>query len=392
MQKFPLKLEKSLEFRKHDNSLRELHWHDNLIDLSSNDYLGFSGSEKIFDEAHQILKQNNLLKNGATGSRLLSGNHLLYPVAEGEIAEFFQSEAALLFNSGYDANLGFFSSVPQRGDIVLYDEYSHASIRDGISLGKARAYKFLHNDLSDLEEKILRVKNDLFEGELFLVTEAVFSMDGDRPDLQKLVDLAQKYQCLLVIDEAHSAGVIGAGGKGLAIELAVQEKIFARLVTFGKAFGSHGAAILGSERLKEYLVNFSRSLIYTTALPPHSVATLMAAVRHLQKEGSGEILKLQKKIHFFRSQITELNLQENFVPSDSAIHCCVVPGNENVKKVAGEFRKKGFDVKPILSPTVPEGKERLRICLHSFNSEKELDELLSLLPQLIITSKKENNE
>lgn len=384
MQKFPIKLEKSLELRKHDNSFRELREPGELVDLSSNDYLGLSASENIFEEAHRILRQNHLVKNGATGSRLISGNHSLYTLTEGKIAEFFRSEAALLYNSGYDANLGFFSSVPRRGDVVFFDEFSHASIRDGISLGNARAYKFSHNDFSDLKEKIIRVKNSPFDGELFIVTEAIFSMDGDRPDLKEIVDLAHEYNCLLVLDEAHSAGVVGSLGKGLALEEQVQSKIFARLVTFGKAFGAHGAAILGNEKLKQYLVNYSRSLMYTTALPPHSVATILAAIRYLEANGGQEISVLHTKISFFTCQLNQLNLQQYFVPSDSAIQCCIVPGNENVKRIAAEIRKKGFDVKAILSPTVPQGKERLRICLHSFNSEKDLVELLFLLSQLII--------
>ncbi len=387
MQKFPIKLDKSLEIRKQDDSLRELYEQDELIDLSSNDYLGFSASERIFEKAHKILKQNHLIRNGATGSRLLTGNHSLYTIAEGEIADFFCSEASLLYNSGYDANLGFFSTVPRRGDVVFYDEFSHASIRDGISLGNARAFKFSHNDLSDLKEKIERVKNDFFEGELFIVTEAIFSMDGDRPDLKKIIDLAQRYDCLVVLDEAHSAGVIGSSGKGLAFEEQLHHEVFARLITFGKAFGAHGAAILGNAKLKQYLVNYSRSLIYTTALPPHSVATILAATRHLKTYGNQEISVLQKKISFFISQMKKLNLQEYFVPSSSAIHCCIVPGNNKVKKIGAEIRKKGFEVKPILSPTVPQGKERLRICVHSFNSEKELNELLSLLSQLIINKR-----
>lgn len=387
MQKFPIKLDKSLEKRKHDLSFRELHEQHGLIDFSSNDYLGFSASENIFEEAHKILKQNHLVKNGATGSRLLTGNHALYSLAEREIADFFCSEVSLLYNSGYDANLGFFSSVPRRGDVVLYDEFSHASIRDGISLGNARAFKFSHNDFGDLREKVVRVKNGIFEGELFIVTEAVFSMDGDRPDLKKIVDLALEFSCLVVLDEAHSAGVCGASGRGSAFEEHVQDSIFARIVTFGKAFGAHGAAILCSEMLKQYLVNYSRSLIYTTALPPHSVATIMAATRHLQSGGSEEISVLQKKISFFIFQMKILNLQQYFVASRSAIHSCIVPGNENVKRIAAEIRRNGFDVKPILSPTVPEGKERLRICLHSFNSEKDLKEVLSLLSQLIINKR-----
>jgi len=356
---------------------------DLSIDLASNDYLGFSANLSIFENAGRILKEKNLLKNGAGGSRLLSGNHGLYELAEKEIAAFFSSESALIFNSGYDANIGFFSSVPQRGDLIIYDEFSHASIRDGIALSKAKAFKFHHNDLKDLEERIIRSKNTSFEGEIFIVTEGVFSMDGDIPQLHGLVELSEKYNCLTVVDEAHSTGVIGDWGKGLVASLSLQDKIFARLVTFGKAMGAHGAAILGSNSLKEYLVNFSRSLIYTTALPPHAVATVLAAVDHLQKEGQEELEVIRSRIRFFSSEVIKHDLQDRFIPGFSAIHSCIIPGNAEVKRIAAGLQKEGFDVKPILSPTVPEGSERLRFCLHSFNSEEELSTVVSLLARLL---------
>lgn len=383
MQKLPLKLDKNLELRKETHSLRKLGTNDLAIDLASNDYLGFTANLSIFENAGRILREKNLLKNGAGGSRLLSGNHLLYELAEKEIADFFSSESALIFNSGYDANLGFFSSVPQRGDLIIYDEFAHASIRDGIALSKARAFKFHHNDLKDLEERIIRAKSPSFGGEIFIVTEGVFSMDGDIPQLHGLVELSDKYKCLTVIDEAHSTGVIGDWGKGLVASLSLQDKIFARLVTFGKAMGTHGAAILGSNSLKEYLVNFSRSLIYTTALPPHAVATILAAMDHLQKKGQKELEILRSRIRFFSSEIIKHDLQDRFIPGFSAIHSCIISGNAEVKRISAGLQKEGFDVKPILSPTVPEGRERLRFCLHSFNSEEELSTVVSLLARLL---------
>lgn len=383
MQKLPLKLVKNLQLRKQTNSFRKLDVNAPLIDLASNDYLGFSANLSIFEEAQRILREKDLLKNGAGGSRLLTGNHKLYELAEIEIAKFFSSESALIFNSGYDANVGFFASVPQRGDVIIFDEFSHASIRDGISLSKAKAYKFRHNDLKDLEEKIIRVKNASFEGEVYIVSEGVFSMDGDVPPLHGLVELSEKYDCLPVIDEAHSAGVIGKNGIGLVVELSLQEKIFARLITFGKAMGAHGAAILGSRELRDYLVNYSRSLIYTTALPPHSVATILAATSFLQAKGQKELETLRSRIRFFTSEIIKNELQDYFIPGFSAIHSCIIPGNEEVKRVASGLQKEGFDVKPILSPTVPEGQERLRFCLHSFNSEEELAAVVSLMARLI---------
>lgn len=385
MKKFPLKLDKSLQFRKEQNAFRELSGQKRLVDFSSNDYLGFAGNHQIFEDAHQILVEKDILKNGGTGSRLLSGNHVLYDLAEEKLKYFFETEAALIYNSGYDANLGFFSCIPQRNDIVFYDELSHASIRDGINLGKAKAYKFLHNDLEDLEKKIIRLRKTLDDTIIYIVTEAVFSMDGDIPDLLHLAELSEKYDCYLVVDEAHSVGVIGNSGKGLVEELGITDLVFARLITFGKALGAHGAAILGSKRLKDYLVNFARSLIYTTSLPPHSVATILAAIQFLEKEGVSELIKLQNNIQHFNSELEKRDLESLFIKGNSAIHSCIVPGNEKVKQVAFDLQLEGFDIKPILSPTVPKGQERLRICLHSFNSEEELNSILTLLKKEVFS-------
>ncbi|MFV8836999.1 aminotransferase class I/II-fold pyridoxal phosphate-dependent enzyme [Salinimicrobium soli] len=382
MKKLPLKVEKRLQLRKQENSLRSLGICSDMVDLSSNDYLGFSSSLAIFRQAERILQDKDVLKNGATGSRLLTGNHKLYGFAEEYLSDFHNADAALIFNSGYDANLGFFGSVPQKGDVILYDELSHASIRDGISLSKAQAYKFRHNDLQDLEEKILRLRKNE-ETEVYVVTEAVFSMDGDIPDLRALMELSKRLNFLLVIDEAHSTGVIGTRGKGPLQELGLEKEVFARILTFGKALGAHGAAILGSKELEQYLINFSRSFIYTTALPPHSVATIIAAYQHLNSEGAEKVEALSKNIGLFNSQVVKLGLENKFIKSTSAVHSCIIPGNEAVKKVAAKLQKQGFDVKPILSPTVPEGKERLRFCLHSYNTPQEVQSALSLLADLI---------
>ncbi|RYE11960.1 MAG: aminotransferase class I/II-fold pyridoxal phosphate-dependent enzyme, partial [Sphingobacteriales bacterium] len=231
--------------------------------------------------AHQYLEDKGITANGATGSRLITGNHSLYDEAEELIAGFHKAESALIFNSGYDANVGFFSSVPQKGDIVLYDEYIHASIRDGISLSNASAYKFPHNDANALYKLVERHR--VKAQELYIITESVFSMDGDTPNLLTFADMAKRYKCRLVIDEAHALGVFGTTGEGLAHVHCNPDDIFARIVTFGKALGCHGAAVLGSADLKSYLINFARSFIYTTALPPHSLATIISAYRLIQQ-------------------------------------------------------------------------------------------------------------
>ncbi|WP_413999866.1 aminotransferase class I/II-fold pyridoxal phosphate-dependent enzyme [Flavobacterium sp. W1B] len=388
--KFSKNLSAKLDTRKQNLTFRNLPSSADLIDFSSNDYLGFSKSESIFQNVHQYLIAADCIQNGATGSRLLSGNHKVYPEAESYIAQFHQCESALIFNSGYDANVGFFSSVPQKGDLVLYDELCHASIRDGIQLSNAKAYKFNHNDFEDLEKLILRCRDLQNKGvvvnEIYVVTESVFSMDGDTPNLLELVRLSGEYDANLVIDEAHALGVFGdsetLAGQGLVQELGLQDKVFARIMTFGKGLGCHGAAILGSQDLKDYLVNFARSFIYTTGLSPHAVATILVAYQHLNKDKKN-IQALRENIIHFNQQKNLLGLKPLFVRSKSSIQSAIIPGNESVKSIAKQIQKQGFDVKAILSPTVPEGQERLRFCLHSFNSKEEISAVMACLYSLL---------
>ena len=320
-------------------------------------------------------------KNGATGSRLISGNHQLYQITEDFLAQYHQAEAALLFNSGYDANIGFFSSVPQKGDIIFYDELIHASIRDGISMSHAKAYKFQHNDIGDLQHRISR--QEISENtSVYIVTEAIFSMDGDFAPLLKMADFSVENNFYLVVDEAHSTGVFDLNGQGLVSQLKIQDKVFARIHTFGKAIGAHGAVVLGSSELKTYLINFARSFIYTTGLPPHALATVLSVFKELEHNNS--VLELLKvNIQCFKSELKIAKIEHYFIESESAIQCAIITGNEVVKKIASIFLEKGYLVKPILSPTVPKGKERLRFCLHSFNSKEEIKGIIQLLAQLI---------
>ncbi|WP_395056959.1 aminotransferase class I/II-fold pyridoxal phosphate-dependent enzyme [Flavobacterium sp.] len=380
MKILPKSLLIKLELREQNNALRSLPLIYNLIDFTSNDYLGLAHSEFIFDKTHQFLLDRNIKINGATGSRLLSGNHHLYSETEELIARFHQSESALIFNSGYDANIGFFSAVPQRNDVILYDELCHASIRDGIQLSNAKSYKFKHNYSEDLDKLILKYKTELVE--VYIVTESVFSMDGDCPNLEELAIISEKYNCNLIIDEAHALGIFGDKGQGLVQQLQLQNKVFARIMTFGKGLGCHGAAILGSQNLKEYLVNFARSFIYTTGLSPHSVATILVAYQELEAN-TIQIDKLRENIIHFNQEKQILGLKPMFVRSKSAIQSAIISGNQKVKNIAKQIQEKGFDVKAILSPTVPEGQERLRICLHSYNTKEEISEVLRLLSNYV---------
>ena len=385
MKQFPNSLQQKLQQREEQNALRQLPIANNLIDFASNDYIGFAKNETIFHQTHQLLLDKNIKVNGATGSRLLSGNHIVYEETEAFIAEFHRAESALIFNSGYDANIGFFSAIPQRNDIILYDELCHASIRDGIQMSHAKSYKFAHNDVEDLEKLITKFQptpDNRQPKTVYIVTESVFSMDGDSPNMEELTKLSEKYNAYLVVDEAHALGVFGEQGEGLVQSLGMQDKVFARIVTFGKGLGCHGAAVLGSQNLKSYLVNFARSFVYTTGLSPHSVATILQSYKQLKKEKEA-LEKLKSNIIFFNQEKMRLGLKPIFVYSKSAIQCAIIPGNEKVKNIASQIQQKDFDVRPILSPTVPEGQERLRVCLHSYNSKNEITNVLELLSTFV---------
>lgn len=381
MPNLPKKLEQKLLERAKTNALRTLPEPKNQIDFSSNDYLGFGTNEDIYANTFQYLLGKGISHNGATGSRLISGNHSLYSDLENYLATFHQVERALVFNSGYDVNIGFFSAVPQRGDLVFYDELIHASIRDGIQMGHAKSCKFDHNDIEDLKAAIERNQSTArADADIYVVTESVFSMDGDSPNLEALADYCSKNAYYLVVDEAHAVGVFGRKGTGLVQQLKIQEQVFARIVTFGKALGSHGAAVLGSGALIDYLLNFARSFIYTTGLPPHTIATIFSAYTFLGISNGLEQQKaLKENITYFNSKIEKLGLRSIFISSNSAIQSCVISGNDEVKSIAKRLSDDGFDVKAILSPTVPEGKERLRFCLHSFNTKEEIGFMLQLL-------------
>lgn len=353
-------LQARLDERIQLNALRQLTLRKANIDFCSNDYLGIA-TRGLYND----LKANH----GSKGSRLLAGNYALAEETESLIASFHQAEAALLFNSGFDANLGVLGSIPQKGDTVLYDQLSHASIRDGIRLSNATAYSFLHNDLEDLEKKC-KASNS----RLFIVTEAVFSMDGDYAPLEQMLSIAKKYDAHLIVDEAHAIGVTGNHGAGLSQSLQLHQDVFCRIYTYGKAGGCHGAAVTGSKRLREYLINFARSLIYTTALPPLTTAAIQKFYL-LLPQMNHERKQLAANIQLFRN--AALRFQK--LDSATAIQGIFCEGNQGAKAIANTLQENDLDVRPVLYPTVPKGKERLRIILHSFNTEAEVNSLIQLL-------------
>lgn len=355
------RIQADLERRKADSTFRVLGQTDQLIDFSSNDYLGLARNERLIDRVKWSFEKTPSRSLGSGGSRLLSGNYPEVEELETLLAKVHQQEAALVFNSGYVANLAVFSSIPKKSDLILYDDLIHACIKEGARLSYAKHQSFRHNDLKDLERKIL-----LAEGNVFVAVESVYSMDGDFAPLMALVTLCEKTGANLIVDEAHSTGVYGKNGAGLVSQLGLDERVFIKVHTFGKGIGAHGAAILSSQLIKEYLINFSRSFIYTTSIPPHSICTLLEAYKFIE-----EMDFLQKDLMSNIFLFTQTVLHSSS-PNNSPIQSVIIPGNKQVKEAAEKLQNLGYDVKPVLSPTVKKGTERLRICIHNHNTAEEI--------------------
>ncbi|MDB5225863.1 MAG: 8-amino-7-oxononanoate synthase [Bacteroidota bacterium] len=363
-----------IQKRKDDRLYRTLTLSQDLIDFSSNDYLGLSRSAFISQQVENDMRNYRFRKSGSTGSRLLNGNSLLFEEVEQLLAEAHHSEAALIFNSGFDANVGLISTVARTGDIIFYDEFVHASIHQGMRLSGAKLIPFLHNDPDDLENKLKSITG---YNAGFLITESVFSMEGDKARLQEIAKLAFRYHLHLIIDEAHATGLFGEKGSGLCNEAGIEIDCFARVYTFGKAVGSHGGVIVGSESLKRYLVNFSKNFIYSTALETHNLLRVKHTYFMLQMD-INQPYRLKKLNQYFITQAKLL--KERFpVVGDGPIFGIIMPGIEQSVNMSIVLQHHHFDVRAILSPTVPAGTERLRIILHSYNTTEEIDQLIKII-------------
>lgn len=357
--KIPHSIQKKLEKRKEEGAYRDLLVPAG-IDFFSNDYLGAARLEFFSNRAE-----------GSTGSRSLSGNSEYTLELEKELAQFFLQEAALLYNSGYVANLGLISALAQRNEVIIYDALCHASIRDGMQMGLAKNYAFRHNDMDHLRERL-----ESFGDGAYVVVESLYSMDGDQAKLIETAQLCKEYGAHLIVDEAHAGGVYGEGGRGLVSQYGLDEQVFAKVLTYGKAYGSHGAVVLGPKELMEYLVNYSRPFIFTTALSPHA-QDRMSYVTNRLSQMDEERDNLFKNIHHFREKTKAANVRVN--DSESAIQLLMVNGVNDCQELAADIREKGFMVKAIMSPTVPPGQERIRICLHSFNTFEEIESLIEAI-------------
>lgn len=358
--------------------LRQLRTTDGFVDFCSNDYLGFARSAELKKAIQKADEQYVLARTGATGSRLLAGQTQLADDVEQELAAFYQTETTLVFNSGYDANLGLLACLPKAGDTLLTDALVHASMIDGARLSYATRHRFRHNDLDDLENKLRGAAQTQPDGQIFVAVESIYSMDGDVAPLCEMVELCERYGAALLVDEAHATGIYGPVGEGLVVELGLQERVLARIHTFGKALGVHGAAIVGTAVLRNYLINFARSFIYTTALPPHSLLAIRCVHEHVRTH-SGARNQLNGQLTYFRERVYELLPNAIWTDSESPIQCLIIPGNNQARYVANAAQKTGLDVRAILSPTVPTGQERIRLCIHSFNTTEEIDQLVAIL-------------
>lgn len=316
-------LTRLLDERRGQQSFRELRLPGDKVDFCSNDYLGLARNADVRACIHSLMAERHPA-HGSTGSRLLAGNYEWINDIEKDLANFHQAPAGLLYNSGYDANLGVFSCLGRKGDTIIYDQLIHASIRDGVRLSAAQSFSFLHSDVTDLEKKLKNAS-----GHIFVAVESVYSMDGDLAPLTAIAALCGQYGAHLIVDEAHATGIIGNKGEGLVQQLQLTDACFARIHTFGKAVGCHGAVVLGSEILRDYLINFSRSFIYTTALPPAALAAIAcgyAAFPYMQAERE----QLSALVRQFQTGLHHVELLAGNTP----IQAVLTRGNDHTRTVA----------------------------------------------------------
>jgi 8-amino-7-oxononanoate synthase len=365
----PLNLEEKLLKRKRKGNLRRLQIVPPLLDFSSNDYLGLARSSLLTSmvEEEVARKAKGRSPFGSTGSRLLTGNSAYAQELENRLAQFHGYEAGLLFNCGYMANLGLLSAMMNHSDTVYFDACIHASSHDGIRLSRAKAFPFRHNDMVHLEK---RLQLSPSTRNRFICVESIYSMDGSKTPLTEVCLLAKKYDAKVIVDEAHAIGVCGPLGQGLIQNQHSFPEVFAKIVTFGKALGVHGAIVLGNHTLKQALINFSNPYIYTTALPLHALAAIKCTYS-LFPTLQNERQDLDRLIQIFRTNYHQA--------SETHIQSFPIKGNEEAKQLVKWLSFKGYDVRAILSPTVQRGHEILRISLHAFNQEKQLIELIKHL-------------
>lgn len=353
-----------------------------VLNFCSNDYLGLANHPRMVAAMADAARRFGV---GSGASHLINGHSSLHHQLELELAEFTGRSRALLFSTGYMANLGTIAALVGRGDGVFEDKLNHASLLDGGLLSGARFQRFLHNDLANLEARLQRSETQ----HNLIVVDGVFSMDGDLAPLTQLADLAEKNNAWLMVDDAHGFGCLGATGAGTLQHSGLTQKQVPILMgTLGKALGGYGAFVAGSEALVETLIQFARPYIYTTAMPPAVAAANLMALKLLTEE-SWRRQHLQDLIQHFRSGAAELGLP--LMASDTAIQPLLVGSAEQVLRVANGLETKGFMVGAIRPPTVPEGSSRLRITLSAGHSLAQVELLLQALAEVMHEVVGDNN-
>ncbi len=344
-----------------------------LLNLSSNDYLDIAGKKEFLDEFYRFFAKEKDIGLGGTSSRLLTGNHSEYDKLEASIAKWNNKEAALFFNSGYHANLGILPALASKGDLILSDKLNHASIIDGIRLSTTHFERYKHTDYNHLEQ-ILKKKRAQYQN-VFIITETVFSMDGDIVDLERLVWLKNKFDCFLYVDEAHAAGLYGKRGAGITDLNNLASEIDIIVGTCGKAMASVGAYAAINHILKEFLVNKMRTLIFTTALPPVNILWNRFVLQKIQEMNQAR-KHLSLLSEQFRNNLKTLGIktlgQTNIIP-------VIIGDNLITVRLAEHLQKNGFLVFPIRPPTVPANSARLRISLTADIEWKDIEQLPGLI-------------
>ena len=342
------------------------------INLCSNDYLGLAQSAELRAAVVEAVQCAEYV--GGTGSRLLSGHFAAWDEAESEFAEFAGTEAALYFGSGYAANLGLLTALLGKDDLVYSDDLNHASLIDGIRLSGARKIIYAHRDLAALEGALRARAAERCRK--IVVTESVFSMDGDMANVKAIVDLTERYGASVIVDEAHATAVQGSGGRGIVASVGLARNVLAVVHTCGKALASAGAFVCGSQVLREHLINHARTFIFSTAVPPYMAGQVRAALRLARgmvvERGTllGEAKRIAKKLREAGWDCAE---------TESQIVPLIVGTNEEALSAAEFLQAEGFAVRAIRPPTVPQGKARLRFSLTSLIARSELDRLTSSL-------------
>ncbi|MES9681315.1 8-amino-7-oxononanoate synthase [Bacillus sp. AFS001701] len=336
----------------------------NMLNLASNDYLGFAGDERLKNAMVDAVRTYGA---GSTASRLIVGNHLLYKQTETELVNWKKAEAGLIINSGYTANLGIVSALVGRGDYVFSDKLNHASIIDGILLSRSKNQRYRHNDLEHLETLLRQAP---IEKRKLIVTDSLFSMDGDFANLSGLVQLKEKYNAILMVDEAHSSGIYGENGEGYARQLNLDHRIDIQMGTFSKALGSFGAYVVGKKWLIDYLTNKMRSFIFTTALPPAILGSAKAAIKLVQVESERRVL-LKEHASYVRNALGDSGF--NLCGSESQIIPIMIGKNDKTMEFAAALQEEGIAAIPVRPPTVPENEARIRFTVTALHQKEDLD-------------------